>query len=177
MQIRLLLPSDFARLAAHRARHSRENGRDGDVIFAPQEGERPTDEKDFARELENQHKLVTTPGWQRTWLLSDDKEIYGEITLVNRPPMKATLHHCLLMMGIERSVRGQGWGTKLVHEAVTWAKQQPTLEWIGLYVFENNPAAKALYKKSGFVAGRTTKDMFRVFDQSIDDTEMVLKLR
>ena len=81
------------------------------------------------------------------------------------------------MMGVERTARGHGWGSKLVTEAITWAKQQPSLAWITLYVFENNPPAKALYKKFGFKAVGTTKDMFRAFGQSIDDTEMVLELQ
>lgn len=54
--------------------------------------------------------------------------------------------------------------------------QQPTLGWITLSVFENNPPAKALYKKFGFEPVGTTKDLFRVFGKSIDETQMVLKL-
>ena len=51
------------------------------------------------------------------------------------------------------------------------------LDWISLNVFESNPGAKALYSKFGFETSGTTRDMFRVFGQKIDDTEMVLKLR
>lgn len=80
------------------------------------------------------------------------------------------------MMGMERTVRGQGWGSRLMKEAIAWAKAEPGLDWISLYVFENNLPAKALYKKFGFEVVGTTKDRFRVFNQSIDDTEMVLKL-
>jgi len=79
------------------------------------------------------------------------------------------------MMGLERTIRSQGWGSNLTIEAVKWARQQPTLDWIALNVFENNLPAKALYKKFGFETVGTTRDIFRVFGQSIDNTEMVLK--
>jgi RimJ/RimL family protein N-acetyltransferase len=177
MQIRPLGPSDLVMLANHRNRHSKENGQDGDFIFSPCEEERLIKEEDFQKESEALLKPVTTPGWLRIWIVTDEKEVFGEITLINRPPMKASLHRCMLMMGIERSARAQGWGTKLMREAIAWAKRQPSLDWITLYVFENNHPAKALYKKFGFEAVGTTRDMFRAFGKSIDDTEMVLKLR
>ncbi len=163
-------------LNRHRLRHSKENGRDGDFIFAPTEEEHPMREDELKKEAEALAKPVTTPGWLRVWIVTDEIEILGEITLIHRPAMKACLHRCLLMMGLERTLRKQGWGSKLVSEAVSWAKREPTLEWITLNVFENNPPAKALYMKSGFEAVGTTKDLFRVFGKSIDDTEMVLKL-
>lgn len=164
-------------LARHKDRHLRENGRDGDLIFAPSEEEPPFKVEDLNRDLDALSRPITTPGWQRIWLVTDENEIFGELTLVNRPALKTSLHRCLLMMGLERSVRGQGWGTRLLNEAIQWARQQPTLDWITLYVFENNFPAKALYNKFGFEVVGTTRDKFRVFGQSIDDTEMVLKLR
>lgn len=177
MQIRTIQPSDLPMLIRHEVRHSRENGKDGNVIFAPTGEEFSIKDEDIKRDAEALAKPVTTPGWMRCWVITNESEVFGEVTLINRPPMKSTLHRCLLMMGIERSMRSQGWGSRLVNEAITWAKQQPTLDWVTLFVFENNLPAKALYKKFGFQAVGTTKDQFRVFGQSIDDTEMVLKLR
>ncbi len=163
-------------LNRHRTRHSKENGRDGDVIFAPTEDDYPIREEDLKKEADALAKPVTTPGWLRVWIVTDEAEIWGEVTLMSRPAMKAAMHRCMLMMGLERPIRRQGFGSKLVNEAVIWAKHQPTLDWITLNVFENNPPAKALYKKCGFEVVGTTKDLFRVFGKSIDDTEMVLKL-
>ena len=177
MRIRLLQPSDLQMIIRHRVRHSKENGRDGDVIFAPIEEEHSIKDEELKRDAEAVSKPITTPGWMRIWVLTDEIEIFGEITLVNRLAMTTALHRCLLMMGIERSARRQGWGSKLMAEAIEWAKLQPTLDWITLNVFENNLPAKTLYKKFGFEVVGTNKDMFRVFGQSIDDTEMVLKLR
>lgn len=177
MHIRPLHTNDLPMLARHRARHSRENGRDGDFIFAPSEEDYPSREEDLKRESDALAKSILVPGWMRVWIVTDELEIFGELTLVNRPPMKSTLHRCLLMIGLERSIRRQGWGSKLLVHAIGWAKEQPSLAWVSLYVFEGNPPAKALYKKFGFQEVGTNKDMFRVFGQSIDDTEMVLPLK
>jgi ribosomal protein S18 acetylase RimI-like enzyme len=177
MHIRSLNPADLPMLARHKTRHSKENGRDGDLIFAPTEEEFPIKDEDLKRDAEALVKSVATPGWIRVWILTDENEVYGDLTLAHRPAMKAALHRCLMMMGLERSSRNQGWGSKLIRAATDWAKQESALEWVTLFVFENNPPAKSLYKKFGFETVGTTKDMFRVFGQSIDDTEMVLKLR
>jgi RimJ/RimL family protein N-acetyltransferase len=119
----------------------------------------------------------TERGWLRVWILTDEREIFGELTLVHRPPLATSLHRCHLMMGLERKVRSLGFGSKLMTEAIEWAKRVPTLEYISLNVFENNPKAKSLYEKFGFVSEGTTRDLFRVYGQSIDDTQMSLRLR
>ena len=50
MQIRPLIPGDLPMMARHRRRHSLENGRDGDVIFAPHEDLVEMRDEDFKRE-------------------------------------------------------------------------------------------------------------------------------
>ncbi len=177
MKIRPLHSSDLPMLSRHEFRHSKENWRDGDFIFAPNEEEYFLNEDDIKKQAAALDKTITAPGWLRVWVLTDESEIWGALTLTHRPALKAALHRCLLMMGLERTVRSQGWGSKLLEEAIIWARQQPTLDWITLNVFENNLPAKTLYQKFGFHAVGTTKDLFRVFGTSIDDTEMVLKLR
>ena len=177
MMIRPLKPADLPMLVRHKVRHSEENGRDGDVIFAPIEGVDPITEDDLRRSAAALSIPVTDRGWMRVWILTDEVEVYGELTLIHRPPLKTSIHRCHLMMGLERNVRRQGFGSKLMLESMTWAHEQPTLDWIALNVFENNQAAKSLYSKFGFKPVGTTRDLFRVFGQSIDDTEMVIKLR
>lgn len=177
MHIRSATPADIPILAEHKLRHSLENGRDGDVVFAPSEQPCPVKDEDVKRDIEALLKPSSTSGWQRIWILTDEKQILGEVTLTNLPSLPSASHRCMLIIGVERVARSQGWGSKLMIEAINWAKQQPNLEWISLYVFENNPRAKALYKALGFAEAGTIKDMFRTFGQSLDETVMVLKLR
>ncbi|MGZ5278656.1 MAG: GNAT family N-acetyltransferase [Pseudobdellovibrionaceae bacterium] len=79
--------------------------------------------------------------------------------------------------GIERSHRNQGFGSKMMQEGIAWAKSQPHLDWLQLYVFEDNLLAKKLYQKFGFVETGTTPDMFRVHGKQMADTAMILKLK
>lgn len=174
--IRLASPSDAHFHWDHYRRIIKESGRDGDTIFTPQE-EWSVPLDDFLKSYEGKlNKSSTDIGWERTWVVADPNGIYGDLQLVHRPPMKSTLHRATLMMGIERSHRRQGFGSRLMVEALSWAKAQPSLEWIQLFVFEGNQPAKRLYNKFGFRENGSTPDMFRVHESQITDTSMILKL-
>ncbi|MGE4130329.1 MAG: N-acetyltransferase family protein [Bdellovibrionales bacterium] len=177
-QVRLATTADLPAFARHYQRAGLESGRDGDIVFSP--NEEPWNipfEKFASRQTEQWARAVTECDWERAWILTDEKEVFGECQLVHRPPLKSCLHRTTLMMGIERSHRGKGWGSKMVATAIEWARTQPSLSWIDLFVFSNNEAAQALYKKFGFTEVGRHADMFRVFGQKITDIAMVLSLR
>jgi ribosomal protein S18 acetylase RimI-like enzyme len=69
--------------------------------------------------------------------------------------------HCgRLGMGVSRTNRGQGIGTRLVEEAVRLAREKELLR-IELDVFSSNEAAIRLYRGFGFVTeGRKSKARF-----------------
>ena len=176
-QIRVSQPSDAHFHWEHLRRIVLESGRDGDPIFSPVE-ERTVTLEDFCSSYPLRFKNPAGhEGWERTWVIADNGGIYGELSLVHRPPIKSCLHRATLMMGIERSHRGRGFGAGLMNVALTWAKAQLFLEWIQLYVFEGNEPAKKLYSRFGFEENGTTPDMFRVHGQKVADTSMVLNLR
>ncbi len=81
----------------------------------------------------------------------------------------------MLGMGLEREVRGQGWGRQLLEAAITWARDAG-LAWIDLGVFAHNPRARRLYESVGFETVGVTADRYRVDERSIDDVSMALKL-
>ncbi|MBD1918265.1 MULTISPECIES: GNAT family N-acetyltransferase [Cyanophyceae] len=63
-------------------------------------------------------------------------------------------------MWVETSWRGRGISNVLIISLLNWAKQHPTLEKLGLFVFSNNTRAIKFYKKHGFVTeGRYSRDM------------------
>lgn len=176
-EVRLARLSDAEKHWAHSARIGRESGRDGDFIFSPnEEWDVPLTEflKTYGERL---NRSVLEIGWQRCWVLADQNGVYGELALVHRPPLKSSLHRATLMMGVQRSHRGQGYGARLMSEAILWAKAQPSLEWLQLFVFEGNDPAKRLYEKFGFKENGTTPDMFRVHNTRVADISMILKLR
>jgi RimJ/RimL family protein N-acetyltransferase len=176
--IRLAQNSDIAACWDHHKRLSAESGQQGDFIFSPIEGESGESFEEFEASSKNRwQKTLAETNWERCWIVADQDKVLGSIHLVHRPPMKTSLHRATLMMGIERSHRKQGLGPRLMTHAVDWARSQPSLEWVQLFVFEGNTPAKNLYRKFGFVETGTVPDMFRVFGNQVDDTTMVLKLK
>lgn len=183
--VRLATYRDLKAIYEHDLRHVLESGQEGDVIFLPFEAGKDTRTLDeFADpKFESFAKPVTEKGWERAWIITNEtpgettgaKKVYGVLWLLHSPKLTASLHRCLLMMGIERSHRKDGYGSKLITEAVAWAKAQG-LTWMQLNVFDHNEPAKALYRKFGFKEVGTTPDLFRVHGQKINDTEMLLRL-
>jgi RimJ/RimL family protein N-acetyltransferase len=169
--------SDLELYWKHLRRHGSESGRAGDLIFSPNEAPWDQPYYDFREEKRQKWaKPVDEIGWERTWLITDEAGVYGDLSLVHLPPIQSTLHRATLMMGMERSHRGQGYGTQLITAALAFAQLQPTLAWLQLFVFAHNEPALGLYRKFGFQESGTVPDMFRVFGKEIADTVMVLRI-
>lgn len=177
-EIRLAKLQDIPAFIEHHFLHDSESGRDGDPIFTPTTDlkRRDVDEVKSSKE-KKWGQQPDQVGWERCWLLLDDQGVYGDLSLVHHIPLAASLHRATLMMGIQRSHRGKGFGSKLIQEALNWARQSTNIEWIDLYVFENNKPAIALYKKFNFVEQARVPDIFRIHGQKITDIHMVLKIR
>jgi RimJ/RimL family protein N-acetyltransferase len=187
--VRAAVVFDISALEAHQDRHIAESGRDGDFIFTPVEVSEPERspeaiaarlaalEAERVRTLRRWSTAVTSCDWERVWVIADKDQIFGDLRLVHRPPIPSSLHRATLMMGIERSHRRQGYGSKLMTQAIEWARLQPSLHWLQLYVFADNLPAQALYKRFGFKENGRVEDMFRVSGVSITDISMELRLR
>lgn len=177
LQVRPFHPTDLHRYWDHLRRHGSESGRNGDLVFMPFEEAWGQSIEELRKTRDERHqKSIHEPGWERCWVLTDETEIYGDLRLSHEPPIKSCLHRATLSMGIEREFRGQGHGSQMVEVAVGWARQQPSLKWLQLYVFENNAPAIGLYQKFGFRESGRIRDMFRLFGKEITDMTMVLEL-
>lgn len=176
--IRPAQPTDVQAHWRHYHRLGKERGRDGAFIYSPVDSEWSTPLETFSAKYgENWGRSVTEIGWERVWVIAEGSEIHGDLMLAHRTPLKSCLHRATLMMGVEGTHRGRGLGGRLMNEAIAWAKAQPSLAWLQLYVFAQNTPAQALYAKSGFREDGRSRDMFRVHGQQVDDVSMVLKLR
>jgi RimJ/RimL family protein N-acetyltransferase len=173
VSIRLLRTSDLRAAGQHIERHAAESGRDGDIVFAPfSEFDREAYE---ASRYESWRRAIDLPGWERCWgaLLQD--RIVGHLDLTGGH-LYSALHRARLGIGVERSQRGNGIGTALLHTAIRWAKSEQALIWIDLAVFAHNQRARRLYEKLGFRETGHTLDAYRLGKQSIDDVHMTLRV-
>ncbi len=86
-------------------------------------------------------------------------------------PRRALRHVAYLGMGVARSHRGRGLGTRLMREALAYADAHAIMR-VELDVYVRNAPAIALYENCGFVIeGRRAKMVF-VDGEYLDDLHM-----
>jgi len=162
-------------LVAHIARHSRESGRGGDLIFRPRSSDAPVDELAAVERHQAGWALaLDEPYWLRTWGVVVDGQIRGHLDL-HGGRLPSEFHRAMLGMGVERPWRGQGHGRALLAAAIRWARSAG-LAWLDLGVFAHNHRARKLYASVGFVELGITRDRYRVDGAVIDDVAMALRL-
>jgi RimJ/RimL family protein N-acetyltransferase len=166
---------DIDEVIEHDRRHMKEPGFNGSLSHPFL----PTHKFDWeARKLErlqSWNRDVTEERWSRSFILTDNKDVFGHIHLNNL--FSGTLHRTQLGMGLETSVRGQGHGKNLLELAIDWAKSQDSLYWIDLSYFAHNLPAQKLYNSCGFKQLFVYEDRLRVGTHKIDDVFMTLKLK
>jgi GNAT superfamily N-acetyltransferase len=162
-------------LVAHIARHSRESGQGGDLIFRPRSSDAPIDEPaTVERHRAGWSQSLDEPYWLRTWGVVVDGHIRGHLDL-HGGRLPSEFHRAMLGMGVERPFRGRGHGRALLGAAIGWSRGAG-LAWLDLGVFAHNSRARKLYASVGFVEVGVTRDRFRVDRAVIDDVAMVLAL-
>lgn len=172
----LLGLEDMEDLVDHMVRQVAESGRDGSTIFNPFGRDHRWDPAEIRQRRRLRWETnIGEPGWGRCFGAWDGARIVGHVE-IDGGSIASNQHRALLMMGIERTYHGRGLGTRLIEAAVQWCGDATDLAWIDLGVFADNSAARALYRKAGFVEIGTTRDRFRVDGTSIDDIHMVLAL-
>lgn len=163
------------KLVAHIARHSRESGQGGDLIFRPRSSDAPIDEPaTVERHRAGWGQALDEAYWLRTWGVLVDGQIRGHLDL-HGGRLPSEFHRAMLGMGVERPWRGHGHGRALLAAAIGWARGAG-LAWLDLGVFAHNARARKLYASVGFVEVGITRDRFRVDGTVIDDVAMVLAL-
>lgn len=127
------------------------------------------------REVTRWSTGVADVGWRRAWGLFDQDELVGHLHLVGGM-LLSELHRVGLGMGIRGSHRSRGGGTLLLETAIEWARAQPTIDWIDLGVFSDNPGAQALYSRYGFRVVGEVPDRYRLDGLKLGETSMSLSV-
>lgn len=177
MIVRAAEASDMPAYFDHMKRHFRESGAGGDILFHPVEDFEQWDRAEqIARSIAELEAPLTDLAWTRYWICELGGEVVAD-ALIRSARAPSSQHRCVFAIGIERGARGQGLGRRLSMQAISWARMQPTLEYLDLFVFAHNAPAIALYKSLGFATLHTVEDQFRVRGQPIADTQMCLRLK
>lgn len=105
-----------------------------------------------------------------TLVLELGSEIVGVLTL-QRGMYKKNHHTASLGIAIKRGHRSKGYGTKLIEQAIEWARSKG-VEKIWLEVFSTNTKAVEVYKKIGFTIEGIKEKQFRIDGDYVDDILM-----
>jgi RimJ/RimL family protein N-acetyltransferase len=87
-----------------------------------------------------------------------------------------TRHAGTFGMAVAKGWRGVGVGSLLLERLISWAKEHPEIERIGLEVFETNLKAVRLYRRFGFQEEGHRRGAIRLDDQRVDSVVMGLLL-
>lgn len=105
--------------------------------------------------------------------LEDNKKIVGHLILRN-PSNEDSKVVRLGFIIVDVSLRGRGYGKKLINEAIKFAKGNLNATKITLGVFENNDAALRCYTSSGFKIVSREDNVFTFNDEKWNILEMEL---
>ncbi|KFI05330.1 GCN5 family acetyltransferase [Massilia sp. BSC265] len=175
MTIRPATLEDLPALFAYLGEQLAENGRDG-LLFQPMEptpdGVPPAMRERFATGMT---RPAGQPGWRQVWIALDENGLVaGHIDLRGRPE-PASGHRTLLGMGVRHDLRRAGIGTRLVQEALAWARAGG-FAWVDLEVLAQNHKARALYARTGFHVTGEVPDLYRIGGQAVGAVSMSLQL-
>ncbi|MGZ3775754.1 MAG: N-acetyltransferase family protein [Pseudobdellovibrionaceae bacterium] len=175
-EIRLATLNDIDAYSKHCIFNLSEKGIDNSFVH-PYPGSYCPDISEYSANIENKwNKEPFSPNWEIAWVAIVNGKIVGHLDM-RCGGIEALVHRMRLGMGIENGFRSVGIGTHLLKAALNWAKDQNKISWIDLSVFENNHAARSLYKKYGFKEIFLIEDALRIENESINDVQMTLRLK
>lgn len=100
-----------------------------------------------------------------------DSQIIGEINF-KRGARRAFCHVATLGMSVGAAWRNQGVGSRLMTEAMAWAKSTEAVTRIELFVYASNHAAIRLYERFGFEIEGRRRQAVRHHGELVDDLIM-----
>ncbi|MFT4924268.1 MAG: RimJ/RimL family protein N-acetyltransferase [Phenylobacterium sp.] len=181
MKIQLATTADLPAFFTYLNDHLSDNGKGGTNLFQPLSRDESCLNDGMKGRFSDGISQTLSPttaqtGWRRLWIALDGQNnIIGHID-IRAHPENHTQHRTLLGMGVDRNVRKQGLGTKLLSAMVDWVKKNTTIEYIDLCVLSENDPARQLYLRFGFEQYGEIKDMFRIEGKSSSYSLMSYKI-
>ena len=169
---------DVERFLALGAEIDADSGVDGGYHSHPYSASDPLDlAAAYDDEVARWSAGLDQPAWRRAWGLFDydvGDDLIGQFYL-GGGAVPSELHRAECGMGVRQSYRRLGGGRLLFETAIGWARAQPTIDWLDLSVFHDNPG-QTLYLDLGFVVTGRIPDRYRVDGAVLDDVLMTLNV-
>jgi len=176
VKIEFLKPSDIDAFLEFEAIQNPESGRDGAPHYHVYSASEPFDPDGMGKiSIRRWTISLTEKGWRRTWGVLDGDRVVGTLQLTGAD-LASSAHRVDLGMGLLKDYRRKGWGSRLLETAIAWARVQDGIDWIDLGVFHDNPGARLLYERFGFVVTGEVHDCFRIDGVSIGNVAMSLRV-
>ena len=106
-------------------------------------------------------------------ILEDNGKVIGHIILRKKDPNKNIIR--LGFVIVDSTIRGKGYGRKLLEESIKYAKEKYNPEKLSIGVFTINTSAYKCYENVGFKTVEVLKDAFHFYNESWDCAEMILE--
>lgn len=149
-----------------------------DVLSTEEDLNIPLAPGEFKMTLEEEERIVQAyhEAENSIFLLAVNQgEIIGLLNLEGGK-RKALAHSAELGLSVARPWRGKGVGNALMSEAMRWARANPVLKRIELFVYARNAPAIHLYEKYGFEIEARRRSAIYQHGQYLDDYLMALLL-
>ena len=127
-----------------------------------------------SEDINNNYKECMDSGIFYPMTLVDNNKIIGHIILRSPSADKKDVVRFGFII-VDSSLRGKGYGKKLIQEAIKYAKNELQATEINLGVFQNNDSAYHCYKAAGFKEVFIEKNALQFEDESWNCVEMILE--
>ena len=104
--------------------------------------------------------------------LEDEGKVIGHLIL-----RKLNSNDSIVRLGfiiVDSSIRGKGYGKRLIEEAIKYSKEKLNINKFSLGVFAVNDSAFKCYERVGFKIIDIEKNVYKFYDETWDCVEMVL---
>ncbi len=125
--------------------------------------------------------LVQQEAWHRKYddddhslllLAVEGDAVVGVLSFDSFASTAQCRHAGSMAIAVLKSHRGKGVGSDLLETFIDWARKHPEVRRLELEVLGNNPKAKALYERFGFVVEGVKRDAVMVGDGFVDSIVM-----
>lgn len=145
------------------------NERDLRLWSADRYGDFPVSENDINLNYEECSKVSSF----YPFTLEDNGKVIGHMIMRVPGDDNSVIRFGFII--VDNSIRGMGYGKKLIKDAIKYAKEKLNAKEINLGVFDVNDGAFNCYKSVGFEVVDIERDVYQYKDESWNCIEMVLK--